>query len=56
MCVGYATADCVLETVTEDEVYDLQFGLAFEAAALDPSNAASIERDDFALEIAQMDE
>jgi ferredoxin len=55
MCVGFPSSDCVLETVPEDEVYDLQFGRHFAAQALDPE-APSIERDDFALEIAQMDE
>eukprot|EP00775_Hariotina_reticulata_P010368 gene10368-10526_t len=55
MCVAFPEADCVLETVPEDEVYQLQFGRSFAAQALNP-NAASIERDDFALEIAQMDE
>lgn len=55
MCVGFPSSDCVLETVPEDEVYDLQFGRHFAAAALDPQGDA-IERDDFALEIAQMDE
>jgi len=55
MCVGFPESDCVLQTVPEDEVYDLQFGRYFAAQALDPT-APTIERDDFALEIAQMDE
>lgn len=55
MCVGFPLSDCVLETVPEDEVYDLQFGEYFAAQALDP-NAPTIDRDDYALEIAQMDE
>uniref|UniRef100_A0A061RBV1 Ferredoxin n=1 Tax=Tetraselmis sp. GSL018 TaxID=582737 RepID=A0A061RBV1_9CHLO len=55
MCVGYPVTDCRLETVTEDEVYELQFGRAFQQQALDPASPA-IERDDFALEIANMDE
>lgn len=55
MCVAYPVADCELEVADEDEVYELQFGRYFEAAALDP-NAASVERDDFALEIAMLDE
>lgn len=55
MCVAFPDSDCVLETVPEDEVYDLQFGRYFAQQALD-KNSASIERDDFALEIAQMDE
>lgn len=29
MCVGYPLTDLVLETVTEDEVYELQFGESF---------------------------
>jgi ferredoxin len=45
----------VLETVDEDEVYDLQFGSAFAAAATSPSSAA-VQRDDYALEIAMGDE
>ena len=55
MCVSFPEADCVLETVPEDEVYEMQFGRSFAMQALNP-NAPSIERDDFALEIAQMDE
>ena len=46
----------MLETVEEDEVYDLQFGKAFAERALKPSDRDSIDRDDFALEIANMDE
>ena len=34
----------------------LQFGRYFAAQALDPSNAQHVERDDFALEKANMDE
>ena len=56
MCVGYPRSDLVLETVEEDEVYDLQFGRNFAEQAVDPSNRESIERDDWALEIANMDE
>ncbi len=55
MCVGFPTSDAVMETVSEDEIYDLQFGRYFAAQALDPS-AESIERDDYALSIANMDE
>jgi ferredoxin len=29
MCVGFPRSDLVLETVAEDEVYDLQFGRSF---------------------------
>lgn len=56
MCVSYPKTDAVLETVEEDEVYDLQFGKAFAERALKPSDRDSIERDDFAFEIANMDE
>ena len=55
MCVAFPTADCELEVADEDEVYMLQFGRNFEERALDP-RANSIERDDFALEIAMLDE
>ena len=41
--------------VQEDEVYDLQFGRAFADQATNPKGAG-ILRDDFALEIADMDE
>lgn len=41
--------------VSEDEVYELQFGESFAAQALNPL-AGSIDRDDFALGIANMDE
>jgi hypothetical protein len=30
MCVGYPLTDCVLETVPEDEIYNLQFGEAIK--------------------------
>lgn len=55
MCVSFPESDAVLETVPEDEVYDLQFGRYFAQQALN-KNAPTVERDDFALEIAQMDE
>ena len=55
MCVAYATSDAVLEVAAEDEVYNVQFGSQFELAATNP-NGASVMRDDFALEIANMDE
>lgn len=56
MCVGYAKSDLELELVEEDEVYDQQFGQYFAQLATDPNNRASIARDDFALELADMDE
>jgi ferredoxin len=56
MCVGYPLSDLVLETVPEDEVYDLQFGDVFASRALNPSDPNHVELDPFALEIANMDE
>ncbi|KAK9838081.1 hypothetical protein WJX74_006096 [Apatococcus lobatus] len=56
MCVGYPRSDLVLETVAEDEVYDLQFGESFASQATNPGKRQNISRDDFALEIANMDE
>eukprot|EP00879_Flechtneria_rotunda_P025398 GHRR01026988.1.p1 GENE.GHRR01026988.1~~GHRR01026988.1.p1 ORF type:complete len:228 (+),score=65.95 GHRR01026988.1:189-872(+) len=56
MCVSFPVGDCVLETVPDDEVYDLQFGRYFAQQALNPNNPESIERDDFAIEIAMGDE
>lgn len=56
MCVAFPRSDAVLETVEEDEVYDLQFGNSFAARALRPNDRDAVERDDFALEIANMDE
>lgn len=55
MCIGFPKSDLVLETVEEDEVYELQFGKYFQERATDP-NASSIERDDFAIELALLDE
>lgn len=55
MCVARPASDCVLETVPEGEAYMLQFGAPFEENALDP-NAPSVERDDFAIELAMLDE
>lgn len=55
MCVGYPKSDLVLETVTEDEVYDLQFGDHFEDHALSKIGP-NVVRDDFALELSDMDE
>ncbi len=54
VCNGALTV--ILQCVQEDEVYDLQFGNAFAEQAVDPSNGRTILRDDFALEIADMDE
>ena len=42
--------------VEEDEVYELQFGESFEQNATDPNNRSSVERDDFAIELALLDE
>ena len=56
MCVGYALSDLELQTVPEDEVYDMQFGRAFAEQATDPTNKQFISRDDFARELADMDE
>lgn len=56
MCVGYPKTDLVLETVEEDEIYDLQFGDIFQQQAVDPKNKKFVERDDYALEVANMDE
>lgn len=56
MCVGFPLTDLVLETVEEDEVYDLQFGSVFAKQALDPADPRYIDPDPFALEIANMDE
>eukprot|EP01025_Chloroclados_australasicus_P069540 TRINITY_DN9830_c0_g2_i2.p2 TRINITY_DN9830_c0_g2~~TRINITY_DN9830_c0_g2_i2.p2 ORF type:complete len:219 (-),score=38.35 TRINITY_DN9830_c0_g2_i2:587-1243(-) len=55
MCVGYPLSDLELETVPEDEVYDLQFGRNFAVNAINPVSD-TVDRDDFALEIANMDE
>lgn len=55
MCVGFPLSDMVLETVSEDEVYQLQFGLSFGQQALDP-RSESVTRDDYALSIVNMDE
>lgn len=50
LCVGVATSDATVELQSPDEVYDLQFGDAFAAAALDAASP-TVVRDDFALEI-----
>ena len=36
----------------EDELYDMQFGEAFAAQALNPNDRRNVMRDDYALEIA----
>jgi len=55
LCVAYPDTDCEMELQDPEEVYLMQFGKAFEAQATD-KNSASVERDDFALELADMDE
>lgn len=55
MCVGYPQTDLVLEVADEDEVYQMQFGRFFEEQALDP-NADTVVRDDYAIELALLDE
>lgn len=56
MCVSFPESDLELELADEDEVYDIQFGEAFQRMAVDPTNKDFVERDDFALELADMDE
>lgn len=56
MCTSFPRSDAVLQCVEEDELYDKQFGEAFAAQALDPNDRRSVLRDDYALEIADMDE
>ena len=55
LCVAYARSDAAVELQDPDEVYDRQFGAAFDALATD-KRAPSVTRDDFALEIAAGDE
>ena len=55
LCVATATEDVECVTQDEEEVYMMQFGKSFADMALD-KNAPSIIRDDFAFEIADMDE
>jgi ferredoxin len=55
MCVGFPLTDLVLEVVPEGEAYELQFGSQFEEFATNP-NGASVLRDDFAIELALLDE
>ena len=51
----HATPDIECVTQDEEEVYMKQFGEVFGKLATD-KNAKSVVRDDFALEIADMDE
>jgi ferredoxin len=55
LCVAHATSDIECITQDEEEVYMKQFGDVFGKLATD-KNAKSVVRDDFALEIADMDE
>ena len=55
LCVAHATSDIECITQDEEEVYMKQFGEVFGRLATD-KNAKSVVRDDFALEIADMDE
>ena len=55
LCVAHATSDIECITQDEEEVYMKQFGEVFGKLATD-KNAKSVVRDDFALEIADMDE
>jgi ferredoxin len=55
LCVATAKEDVECVTQDEEEVYMKQFGKSFAEMALD-KNANSVLRDDFALEIADMDE
>ena len=52
---AHATSDIECVTQDEEEVYMKQFGEVFGKLATD-KNAKSVVRDDFALEIADMDE
>lgn len=55
LCVSYALSDAEVELQDPDEVYQMQFGEAFEKQAL-KKDASTVSRDDYALEIANMDE
>ena len=55
MCVSSAVGDVECITQDEEEVYQMQFGELFQQLATDKSGKAII-RDDFALEVANMDE
>jgi ferredoxin len=55
LCVSTATSDVECVTQDEEEVYQMQFGELFQQLATDVKSGAVV-RDDFALEIADMDE
>ena len=55
LCVATATSDVECVTQDEEEVYQMQFGELFQQLATDVESGAVV-RDDFALEIADMDE
>ena len=55
LCVATATEDVECVTQDEEEVYMMQFGKSFADMAMD-KNAKNVIRDDFAFEIADMDE
>lgn len=55
LCVSTALSDVECITQDEEEVYQMQFGELFQQLATD-KNSGAIVRDDFALEIADMDE
>lgn len=56
LCVGFPKSDLEVVLQDEDEVYDKQFGKSFAQRALNKQNREYVDRDDFALEIADMDE
>lgn len=56
LCVAFPKSDLEVVLQDEDEVYDKQFGKSFAQRALNKQNRDYVERDDFALEIADMDE
>lgn len=56
LCVAFPKSDLEVVLQDEDEVYDKQFGKSFAERALNKENKEYVERDDFALEIADMDE
>ena len=55
LCVSTALSDVECITQDEEEVYQMQFGELFDQLATD-KNSGAIVRDDFALEIADLDE